>query len=208
MGQLPEVLAAKERQPNKTRAKKTEPRVSTTDPDARVMKMADGGFRPAYNPQFASDVGSGVIVGVQVTNDGTDFHQMESMLNDLLRRTGSLPIQYLVDGGYTSNANIEGLDSLGVELLAPVRQPRKRQYEPYTRQPKESAALGDWRERMGSERGKEQYKDRASTAERTNAELRETGLRSLSVRGLSKVTSAVLLSALAYNIGRMMTLLG
>lgn len=207
MAELPKVIAAKEAQANKTRAKKSAPRVSTTDPDARVMKMADGGFRPAYNPQFASDVGSGVIVGVQVTNDRTDVHQMESMLSDVLSRTGYLPIQYLVDGGYVCDSNIEGLDGLSVELLAPVREPLKRKYDPYTRQPRESAPLGDWRERMGTERGKEQYKDRASTAERTNAELRETGLRSLSVRGMSKVTSAVLLSALAYNIGRMVALM-
>jgi len=45
-------------------------RVSTTDPDARVMKMADGGFRPAYNSQFAADTKTQVVVGVDVTNLG------------------------------------------------------------------------------------------------------------------------------------------
>ena len=33
-----------------------EPRASTTDAEARVMKMADGGYRPAYNVQFATDM--------------------------------------------------------------------------------------------------------------------------------------------------------
>ena len=45
LAQLPEVVATKK----KNRAKDAVARVSTTDPDARVMKMGDGGFRPAYN---------------------------------------------------------------------------------------------------------------------------------------------------------------
>ena len=45
-----------------------EARVSTTDPEARVMKMADGGDRPAYNIQLAADSGHQVIVGVDATN--------------------------------------------------------------------------------------------------------------------------------------------
>ena len=74
--QMPAVKAAKERKrktaAKKERAKVKEPRVSTTDPEARVMKMPDGGFRPAYNLQFATDVGSQVIVGVGVTTEGSD----------------------------------------------------------------------------------------------------------------------------------------
>lgn len=208
MAEMPAVVAAKEAQRNKGRAKQSEPRVSTTDPEARVMKMADGGFRPAYNPQFATDTGSGVIVGVQVSNEGTDARQLEGMIVDVLNRTGTLPQQYLVDGGYVSDSNIEGMAACGPELLAPVRQPRERQYDPHVRQPGESEAVGAWRERMGTDRGKDEYKKRASTAERANAQLREMGLRQVMVRGLTKVTSAVLLSAIAYNIGRMLSLLG
>jgi hypothetical protein len=36
------------------------------------MKFADGGYRPGYNTQFATDVGSGVIVGVEVSTQGSD----------------------------------------------------------------------------------------------------------------------------------------
>jgi transposase len=42
LAELPKVRAIK-----KTEEKRLEARVSTTDPEARVMKMADGGFRPA-----------------------------------------------------------------------------------------------------------------------------------------------------------------
>ena len=74
--QLPEVQAVKERQKRhagkKRAAKVTEARVSTTDPDARVMKMPGREFRPAYNLQFATDVDSQVIVAVAVVNRGND----------------------------------------------------------------------------------------------------------------------------------------
>jgi hypothetical protein len=48
-----------------------EPRASTTDTQARIMKMADGGFRPAYNVQFATDTKSTAIAGVSVDNIGS-----------------------------------------------------------------------------------------------------------------------------------------
>ena len=69
LAQLPAIQATKDRQHDK---RPTEARVLTTDPDARVMKMADGGYRPAYNVQLATDVDSRAIVGVAVTNLGSD----------------------------------------------------------------------------------------------------------------------------------------
>ena len=63
--------------------KVTEARASTTDPEARTMKFADGGYRPGYNVQFATDTESGVIVGVEVTNAGNDSEQLPPMLDQL-----------------------------------------------------------------------------------------------------------------------------
>ena len=200
MAEMPAVVAAKEAQKNKGRAKQSEPRVSTTDADARVMKMPDGGFRPAYNPQFATDVDSGVIVGVHVTNEGTDAQQAEPVIADLMKRFSRPPLKYLFDGGYVNNLNITSLTELGVELFAPPRKPRNAGVDPYEPQPKDTPEVVAWRKRMKTERGKETYKQRASTAERINANLRGMGLSQLNVRGLAKVTSAVLLSALAFNI--------
>lgn len=205
--EMPAVIAAKEEQRNKSRAKNSEPRVSTTDPEARVMKMADGGFRPAFNPQFATDVDSGVIVGLNVTNKGTDAQELEPVLADILSRAQHLPLMYLLDGGYVSHDNIEALTEAGVEVFAPVRQPRTAEYDPYLPRPGESPALSAWRQRMGTERGKQMYKKRAATSERVNAEMRGKGLHQLLVRGLHKATSAVLLAALAFNIERTISLL-
>ena len=67
---------------------KEKARVSTTDPEARVMKMADGGFRPAYNGQFAVDTKTQVIVGVDVSNSGSDQDKMPPMVEQMEERYG------------------------------------------------------------------------------------------------------------------------
>src|SRR6185437_5863077 len=79
-----------------------EERASTTDPQARTMKMGDGGFRPAYNAQFATTTVGGVIVGVAVTSSGSDSGQMPPMVEQLQKRYGHVPQEMLVDGGFAT----------------------------------------------------------------------------------------------------------
>jgi transposase len=67
---LPQVEAKKKA------AEKPKARVSTTDPEARVMKMADGGFRPAFNGQFCTDTETQVVVGVDLSNEGSDQKEL------------------------------------------------------------------------------------------------------------------------------------
>jgi len=71
--------AAEPRDPEKVK----EPRASTTDAEARVMKMADGGYRPAYNVQFAADTSSGAVAGVTLDNSGSDMGKMAPMSDAL-----------------------------------------------------------------------------------------------------------------------------
>jgi hypothetical protein len=95
LAELPVVTETK----RKSGAKDRTPRVSTTDAEARVMKMADGGFRPAYNVQFATTTDAArAIVGVAVTNRGSDQGQVVPMLAQIEERTGVRPAEYLVDG--------------------------------------------------------------------------------------------------------------
>lgn len=202
--EMPAVAAVKAKPKNRPKNGKppSPPRVSTTDPEARVMKMADGGFRPAYNPQFATDVDSGLIVGLHVSNRGTDSQQAEPVIADVMCRLQRPPEKYLLDGGYVTHSNIEALSQMGIELFMPVKnQPRalKRSHV-------EPPEVGEWRERMDSEQSKELYKKRASTAERVNAELRKMSLTQLSARGLEKVTSSILLVAIAFNLVRALSL--
>lgn len=183
---------------------KKEARVSTTDPEARVMKMGDGGFRPAYNVQLATDTQTRVIVGVDVTNSGSDQGQMSPMLEEIRERNGQLPTEYLVDGGYAKKESIEEAAGQGVTVYAPVQKPRKEGIDPHQPKPGDSPPVAEWRQRMGRPEAQEIYKERAATAERTNADLRcYRGLGPFLVRTLPKVRCVVLWAALTYNLLRL-----
>jgi hypothetical protein len=80
---LREVEAQRERRmkTNRNQAEKQkEPRASTTDPEVRVMKMADGGYRPAYNVQVVSAAVEQIVVAVEPVTVGSDRGLMRPML--------------------------------------------------------------------------------------------------------------------------------
>lgn len=181
---------------------KGEPRASTTDPEARKMKMADGGFRPAYNAQIASDTESRVIVGVDITEDGTDYAQSEPMLEQIEARTGKKPEELLVDGGYISKGAVERIAEESVTLYGPVPE-RKANPDRFTIKPNDSAAIAQWKRRMASTEGQEIYHQRGATIETINADLKTwRALDRFLVRGKRKVLCVLILNALTYNILR------
>jgi transposase len=206
--QLPALDAAKERQQRTLakprRGKISEARVSATDPDARVMKMPDGGFRPAFNVEVATDVASGIIVGVDVVNQGSDAHQATPMEAQVVQRTGVHPDAYLMDGGFAQRDEITTLTARGVAVYAPTRPPRTttsgRTKE--MARPDDSPAVVAWRERMGTDAAKAVYRRRAATSEWANAQLRQHGLLRFSVRGLAHVRSLALLVVITHNLLR------
>jgi transposase len=208
LGQLPEVQATKERQEyTLSKAKKekiTEPRVSTTDPEARVMKMADGGFRPAYNVQLSTAVDSRVIVGVGVVNQGNDAGQAVPLEDQVAQRTQRHPDDYLVDGGYAQRETITTLTERGITVYAPVRPPRTTTSgrQPHTPRLDDTPAVVTWRERMETDEAKAVYRQRGATAEWANAQARSHGLVPFTVRGLGKVLSVVLLVVIAHDLLR------
>jgi hypothetical protein len=194
---LPELEKLKAKQGKKAE----EARASTTDAEATVMKMGDGGFRPAYNAQYATDTESQVIVGVEVATVGSDMRQLAPMVEQVAERCGETPVQWLVDGGYPAH---EQLDSVAehTDVYAPVPKPKDSATDPHAPKPGDSEAVAEWRRRMGTEEAKTLYKERAATAECVNALARERGLIRLRVRGKSKVRGVLLLHALAHNLMR------
>jgi len=180
-----------------------EPRASTTDAEATVMKMANGGFNPAVNVQFATDTDSRAIVGVDVSGEGNDHHLSEPMRQQVEERTGQQVHEHLMDGGYLVMAEIEAAAARDVTLYVPPKPPRdpQRAGEEFTPKAAESQVLGDWRQRMGSAAGKEIYRQRAATSETVNADLRtHRGMGRMPVRGLTKAKCVALWCAMAYNI--------
>ena len=184
---------------HKNKDKQKEARSSTTDPEARIMKMADGGFRPAYNGQFSVDVGSGIVVGVDVVNQ-VDQGQMIPMLDQIDHRYHRVPKEHLVDGGFVTNSDMEEAFKRNVQVYAPLLEedPEKSNlHQPYKL---ETPIVQAWQERMDSLRGKEIYKKRASSIEWVNALARNRGLQQFDVRGKQKVKSALLWFVLVHNL--------
>jgi transposase len=176
------------------------PRASTTDPEARKMKMPDGGVRPAYNVQVATDVESRAVLGVDVTNEGTDHNQSEPMRGQVEGRTGHPVDEHLMDGGFVKRESIERAEASGVRVYAPPKQSRGGP-DPCAVRADDSPELAAWRNRMGTAEGQSVYRQRAATSETVNADFKaHRGLGRFVVRGLSKVRCVVLWCALAYNL--------
>lgn len=179
-----------------------EARASTTDPEARVMRMPDGGFRPAYNAQFATDTASQVIVGVEVTSRGNDACQMAPMLEQVRRRFRRTPRQWLADAGYVDLGDIESLAARGTQAFVPPAKPRASSRPGYRRWRRDEPGVAAWRRRMKTARGRRIYRDRPGASECVNAQARNRGLTRLLVRGREKVRAVLLWFALAHNLLR------
>lgn len=188
-----------------------QPRVSTTDAEARRMKMPNGGFNPAVNVQVATDTKSRAIVGVEVTNEGADSVGLsEPMRQQVEQRSGGKVEQQLIDGGYMRIDDIERAHEQSVELFVPPKPAKNPQNRGRELEPKrgDSEAVVEWKQRMASEAGKEIYKERAATSETVNADLRTyRGLGQLTVRGFGKIKCVALWCALAYNVMHFATVL-
>jgi transposase len=195
-----EAERARREKTNKTEvAKQKEPRASTTDAEARSIKMADGGFRPAYNMQIVSAPDSQVIVAVDLDTTGSDRGLARRGL-ERLASGGIKPADYLVDGGFAKNEDIEWADGGGIKLWCPAVR-NKHRTEPYAARPKDGPGVADWRRRMASERGALLYRKRCK-AECPNAWARRMGLSRLLVRGTQKARTVLLWFALAHNMLR------
>lgn len=192
-----------EAQPSR-RKPEAEVRASTTDPQCRKMKMPDGGYRPAHNVQFATTTVGGAVVGVEVSNEGTDGGQLVPMIEQVEARHGERPVEVLVDGGYVTVDGIDEAEKGGTKVFAPVREEQKQKglgKDPFARKKSDTQATAVWRARMGTAEAKEIYKQRGQTAEWVNAGARNRGLYGVTVRGLAKVRVVALWQALVHNMG-------
>jgi transposase len=204
--QFEELNATQAHQAKKTNRKDVrtrEPRASSTDPESRRMKMSDGGTRPAYNAQFATDVESGLVVGVAATNAGNDAHELEPMFEQIRAATGRDPEAMLVDGGYGTRGNVEAAAGQETLLYTPLKAEQRqlaKGQDPYAPKRGDTSAMAAYRGRMGTELAKRLYRLRGESAEWVNARARAQGLMRLTVRGLKKVRAVLVLFALAHNL--------
>lgn len=198
LGEAEKLRQKRERTNRKETARQKAPRASTTDPEARVMKMADGGFRPAYNVQFASLPQSGIILAVGCSTVGSDRGLAEPMAQALEAAYGRRPKRHLLDGGYLASEDVEAADRAGTAIHCPPGKAKSGR-APLEPRATDSPAIAAWRARMASDAGKQVFK-RRPMCELVHARLRNLAIDKLRVRGRAKVETWMRWFALAMNI--------
>ena len=196
-----EKIEAKKAKNRESKRKDRPARASTSDPQAHITKMPDGGFRPAYNGQLNVDIQSRIIVGVDLSNEA-DSRLLEPMLDQTEERYGQLMSEHYIDGGVRSNVRVTAAGERGVKIYSPIptcynkTSPKK----PEEILPTDSPQVAEWKQRMQTAEAKEKYKGRAATVEWANAGLRNRGLYRFLVRGIQKARAVLLWFVLAHNL--------
>ena len=191
------------RAPRRDEAPPDQTRASETDPDARKMKMSNGGYAPAYNTQTVTDTENGLIVTVRVTDDASDQGLLRPMLQQVVDKTGRQPERALVDSGYVKQEDIEWAETMGITMYMPPKNEKadlKKGKDPYQPKRWDSATVAAWRQRMGTDAAKAIYRRRAPVAEGVHAQQANRGWRRHRLRGLVKAQVEAIWQTLAHNI--------
>jgi transposase len=104
------------RMSKKANRKSFVPKVSETEPEARVMRSNEGGFAASYNAQISVDAKHGFIISSAVTNDVNDHHQLQPAIRRIQAACGSSPKQMLADGDFTNNASVKAAAEAGIDF--------------------------------------------------------------------------------------------
>jgi len=94
--------------------------VSLTDPDARSMATSgqDTGV-VGYNVQMAVDTKNHIIVAHEVTNVGTDRHQLLNMGEQARTAMGVETLEVVADRGYYEGNEIRSCEEAGIKVTLP-----------------------------------------------------------------------------------------
>lgn len=184
-------------------------RASTTDPIVRRMKMGDGGYRLAYNVQLATGLDSRVIYGVDVVttlDPGTSPRMMAKVHSRLAKLNMLPPKNWVCDAAYSGSDDINTVAKLfpNCRYYAPPQV--NKGIDPKKYRKTDSEAIKNWRDMIGTDETKEIYKKRCSTAEFSNAQLKNFGLSEFLVRNIEKVKGMAILHAIAQNVSRFFNL--
>jgi transposase len=193
------------RHPSKE-AKRSAPSASTTDPQARLLRFADGAIRPGYNAQVAATSDHGLILAITMTGRRNDSGLAAPMVEEIERRMGLAPKCIILDTGYATAGDIAAFADRPspVTVFAPP-PPEREEVKPDTLRRRLAArlrepdALKRWRARMASNEGAARMR-RRKRIELVNAQLKNRGFGRMLVRSIAKLQAVALLHALAHNL--------
>jgi transposase len=188
----------------KEEAEKGEPKVSVSDPEVRVMRLADGAVAPAWNVQVATS--NGFIVGIDPTDRRNDSGLATGVVEQIAQRSNRVPQRLLADTRAMTQDDIVQLGEAHPALRvysppAPQRlavKPETERKRRWTRR-REPPAVTAWRARMASEEGQETYRRRKLT-ERAHGIIKNRGMSRFLVHSREKVRAVCVLQALALNL--------
>jgi transposase len=188
----------------KEEAAKGEPKVSLSDPEVRVMRLADGAVTPAWNVQVAT--ADGFIVAIDPTDRRKDSGLAPGLVESVAERWGQAPRRLLADTTAMTQDDIVKLANRypAMTVYSPPAPERaeitagglrkrlwKRRHEP--------EPVQAWRARMASDEGHEIYRRRKLT-ERAHGIIKNRGMARFLVHGRDKVRAVCVLQALALNL--------
>ncbi|HSY85201.1 MAG TPA: transposase [Verrucomicrobiae bacterium] len=185
-------------------AQKSEPKASTTDSEARMMKFPDGAMRLAYNVQVATS--RGFVIAVEPTDRRNDKGLAPMLVEQIKARCAAVPGRLLADTGAMTQDDIARLAETypGMTIFSPppkekddVKEETRRKRAWKLRQ--QPTAVRDWRERMAGDEARSIYARRKNT-EHAHAHMKNRGFATMLVRGIAKVRAVCLLHALAHNL--------
>ena len=94
-------------------------KVNVTDTDARLMQDSKEVIQPGYNGQIGVDAKEQIIVAADVTQEATDHHQLEPMVEQAEQNLGELSEQVSADAGYSSYDNLEYVEEKEIDGYIP-----------------------------------------------------------------------------------------
>lgn len=116
---LHEKLAANARRRKDKRKPAREIRVALGDPEAPFGLDKLKTYRPLYNVQVMSDLGTDLVLAYAATAAVADNGQLTPMIERTVAMTGRPLREVLVDSGYPSGAELARCRDLGVTAYAP-----------------------------------------------------------------------------------------
>ncbi|GAA1357882.1 hypothetical protein GCM10009596_09850 [Arthrobacter rhombi] len=178
-----------------------------TDPDARIMKTADGSYHYCFNGQAVVDAGHQVIIAAEMSAAANDYGQLAPMAENVHRNLGRMPGQLLADAGYCSKANLEHARNLeaehGTGFLISTR--RMKHSTPIPEAPRgripAAATLGERMARkLKTKPGRKAYARRKAIVEPVFGQIHTRQGKHVLLRGLEKATHEWKLLAACHNL--------
>lgn len=183
-----------------------------TDPDARIMKTADGSYHYCYNGQGVVDKDHQVIVATELNNTAVDVQQLVPMVKNTQETLGTMPRKWSADAGYCSAANLEHVRDLeasgDTEFFISTRQMKHNHPVPESprgRIPADATLTARMSRKLKTKKGRTVYARRKAIVEPVFGQINTRQGKHVLLRGLEKASGEWKLIAGCHNLLKLFT---